>query len=201
MATSRREDRPSALYRETPRYQKQARALGQRVRSYREAHGLTLEEVAERIDADFRHFQRIESGQVNPTLATILRVAEALGVPAYALLAPPGQPTQPDRHPGRASNPVEGGGGVSHGTEDNIKYGPPQANPVPEDDVIVRRVGASVRAARRSAKMSQRLLAEQTGMTVQHLQRIEYGRQNITLKTLARLARALGVSPASLLAI
>lgn len=199
MATSRREDRPSAVYRETPRFQKQARALGQRVRSYREARGLTLEEVAEKIDADFRHFQRIETGHVNPTLVTILRVADALDVPAYTLLAPRGLPGSAEEGTVRDQNPVGVMETSSHGDKDNIKYGPTQANDAPEDDAIIARVGAGVRAARRKAKMSQRALAEAIGMTVQHLQRIEYGRQNITLKTLARLARALDVTPSSLL--
>ena len=51
---------------------------------------------------------------------------------------------------------------------------------------------------RKSKGLTQEGVAERLRMAMKNYQRIEYG-QNITLKTLARVANALGVSPADLL--
>src|SRR5690242_4529604 len=51
-----------------------------RFKSVREAHGLTLAEVAERMGIDAPALSRLETGKMlNPTLATLHKWAEALG--------------------------------------------------------------------------------------------------------------------------
>ena len=51
-----------------------------RFKAAREAHGLTLAEVAERMGIDSPALSRLETGKVlNPTLATLHKWAEALG--------------------------------------------------------------------------------------------------------------------------
>ncbi|HWY85625.1 MAG TPA: helix-turn-helix transcriptional regulator [Gemmataceae bacterium] len=51
-----------------------------RFKAVRESQGLTLAEVADRMDIDAPALSRLETGKMlNPTLATLLKWAEALG--------------------------------------------------------------------------------------------------------------------------
>ncbi len=62
--------------------------LGHHARAARENAGLTLEEVAHRAGMHVRHWQKIEAGEVNATLRTLARVADALEVDPTRLLRP-----------------------------------------------------------------------------------------------------------------
>lgn len=79
------DERPSRLVKETPRFRIEANALGRRVRSLRLAHDWTLEHAAERMQLDFKHLQKIEAGQINVTLATLVRLSQGLGEPISEL--------------------------------------------------------------------------------------------------------------------
>jgi transcriptional regulator with XRE-family HTH domain len=65
-------------------------------------------------------------------------------------------------------------------------------------DAFVRQVTRRIAAERRARAMTQETVAERLGMAMKNYQRIEYG-QNLTLKMLARVANALGVSPEELI--
>jgi transcriptional regulator with XRE-family HTH domain len=56
------------------------RALARNVRRLREQGGFTLEEVSYRAGMAWRHWQKVEAGEVNATLRTLARLADALGV-------------------------------------------------------------------------------------------------------------------------
>jgi transcriptional regulator with XRE-family HTH domain len=56
------------------------RRLGRRLRSLREATGLTQARVAEKAAIDEKHYQTMESGLSNVTFATLVAVSRALGV-------------------------------------------------------------------------------------------------------------------------
>lgn len=60
-------------------------------------------------------------------------------------------------------------------------------------------LGAKVREARQQAQMTQELLAQGSGVGVQHIQRIERGAANPTLATLFAIADALSVTARDLL--
>jgi hypothetical protein len=60
--------------------------LAANARRLREHAGLTLEEAAHRAGLHWRHWQKIESGEVNLTLTSLARVADALQVEAARLL-------------------------------------------------------------------------------------------------------------------
>jgi DNA-binding XRE family transcriptional regulator len=62
------------------------RRLGNRV-DLRKAKGLTQEQAAERAGLDAKHFQTIETGQTNVTVASLVGVARSLGLPLSALFA------------------------------------------------------------------------------------------------------------------
>ena len=55
-------------------------ALGDKVRTIREARSLTVEQLAGRADLDGEHVRQIESGALLPSLAPLIRIARALGV-------------------------------------------------------------------------------------------------------------------------
>lgn len=82
-------ERPSRTHRESRRFAREATALGGRVRELRQRRGWTLEVAAEAMDLDLKHLQKVESGQINVTLVTLVRIAEGLDVPMSSLFRSP----------------------------------------------------------------------------------------------------------------
>ena len=68
-----------AIAREAYARAKQANELGAKVRLRREEAGLSQRELAERIGTTQSAIARLESGGVLPTIATLARIADALG--------------------------------------------------------------------------------------------------------------------------
>jgi transcriptional regulator with XRE-family HTH domain len=64
---------------------------------------------------------------------------------------------------------------------------------------LQRRLATNIRLLRRARELSQEELSSAAGLAVRHLQKIEAGEVNFTLKTLASLAAALDVDPQVLL--
>ena len=54
--------------------------IGERVRQHRSARGWTLDELADRSGVSRRMLINIEHGEGNPSIATLLRISDALGV-------------------------------------------------------------------------------------------------------------------------
>lgn len=73
------------------------------------------------------------------------------------------------------------------------------AEPDP-DEQLLDDVGRRIAELRARAGLTQAQVAEAVAMTVTNYQRIEAGTQNLTLRTMARIARALGVRVVDLLA-
>ncbi|ARX81485.1 hypothetical protein SMD44_00883 [Streptomyces alboflavus] len=65
---------------------RERRAIGARVRNARMYRNLTQEQVYLRVPLSRSVYQEIESGQGNPTVNTLLRVARILGVHVTDLL-------------------------------------------------------------------------------------------------------------------
>jgi transcriptional regulator with XRE-family HTH domain len=61
--------------------------LATNVRALRQKRGLTMEECADRARLHGRHWQKVEAGEVNATLATLLRIADVFGVSVAELLS------------------------------------------------------------------------------------------------------------------
>ena len=68
-----------------------------------------------------------------------------------------------------------------------------------DPDAFVRRVARRIAEVRRQRGLTQEQLAERVGTSVRALQRTEAGAQNLTLRSVARLALALGVKPEELI--
>ena len=62
-------------------------ALGSRIQQFREAHGLTQEELAVQAGISVKHISVLERGVKQPRLATLVTIAEVLGVTPNDLLA------------------------------------------------------------------------------------------------------------------
>jgi transcriptional regulator with XRE-family HTH domain len=65
---------------------RELRRFGQTVRKLRAARGLSQDGFAARVQLHRTYVGGIERGERNPTLVTICRLADALGVPAWKLL-------------------------------------------------------------------------------------------------------------------
>ncbi len=66
-----------------------ARAIGARVKQKRKGRGWTLDRLAEVAGVSRRMVVNVEQGSVNPSVGTLLRLSDALGVGLPALVEPP----------------------------------------------------------------------------------------------------------------
>jgi len=66
-----------------------ALAIGQRVKQERAARGWTLDQLASAANVSRRLLVNVEQGDANPSVATLLKISDALGVGLPALVAPP----------------------------------------------------------------------------------------------------------------
>jgi transcriptional regulator with XRE-family HTH domain len=81
-------------HRESATFRHVVAQLGRRVREARQEHAWTVEEAAERFEVEPAHVRRIEAGRTNPSLATLVSIAQALSIAVSDLLV---------EHPPRAS--------------------------------------------------------------------------------------------------
>ena len=68
-----------------------ATAIGQRVRHERQARGWTLDALAEKAGVSRRMLINVEQGAANPSVGTLLKISDALGIGLPALVALPAQ--------------------------------------------------------------------------------------------------------------
>lgn len=62
------------------------RAVGEQIRHVREHHNLTQLEVCGQSGLDVATYSRIEQGHSSPLLDTLIRIADAIGVPLTELV-------------------------------------------------------------------------------------------------------------------
>ncbi|WP_405391036.1 helix-turn-helix transcriptional regulator [Streptomyces sp. NBC_01102] len=62
------------------------RAIGDHIRTARETAGLTQQQVAERISMDRSTYNRIEQGHAAALIDSLIRIADAIGVPLADLV-------------------------------------------------------------------------------------------------------------------
>lgn len=65
------------------------RLLTGRLKQWREQHGLTQEQFAERADLKYKHYQAIEAGRkIDIRISTLEKLARGCGAQPWELLAP-----------------------------------------------------------------------------------------------------------------
>lgn len=69
-----------------------ASALGARVKLGRQARGWTLDQLADVAGVSRRVLVNVEQGLSNPSMGTLLKISDALGVGLPALVEPPSEP-------------------------------------------------------------------------------------------------------------
>lgn len=60
-------------------------SLGKRIQAIREKRGMTQEELEEKTGVNARYISAIECGQKNPTVKTLSKLADGLGIELYEL--------------------------------------------------------------------------------------------------------------------
>lgn len=62
------------------------RQVGEQIRRVREHHNLSQQDVCGRSGIDVASYSRIEQGHASPLLDTLIRIADAIGVPLAELV-------------------------------------------------------------------------------------------------------------------
>lgn len=70
----------------TPEEESQIRMFGENVRRERMAKGVTQEKLAEMIGLNIRNVQKIEAGETNVLMTTVVRIRAALGCSSDKLI-------------------------------------------------------------------------------------------------------------------
>ncbi len=100
--------------------QAMANAIGARVRQERQARGWTLDQLADASGVSRRMVINVEKGEANPSVGTLLRISDALGVGLPALVQPPERKpvtvTRAEAAPVLWSSPSGGRGALVAGT-------------------------------------------------------------------------------------
>ena len=66
--------------------QKQLKVFGANVRRERSSKGITQEALAELVNLNVRNVQKIEAGETNVLVTTVVRIRKALGCSAESLI-------------------------------------------------------------------------------------------------------------------
>lgn len=149
--------------------------LGANVAYHREKAGLSLRQFAEAAETHFTHLSKIERGKSGvPQLALILRLAGSLNVRCGLITA----------------------GVVWNSTSGLFQV---EAAPL-EPHPALGRLGQNVQRARRRADLSQQALSDRASMSRGDLVDFERGTRNFRIFTVVRLAGALEIGFAELLA-
>jgi len=68
------------------RFRKQLAKMGLHIRQIRESQGMSQEQLAADAEIPYSSVNEIEAGKTNPTIASLMALAEALDVPLRELL-------------------------------------------------------------------------------------------------------------------
>jgi transcriptional regulator with XRE-family HTH domain len=168
--------------------------FGATLRQYRQQRGLSHRALAASTGIRSSYISQIELGKRNISVLTLLRMTQVLRIPAAWLFAqvdtraPLAPPTPRDLLTSR---------------EVHDAAMPQHDRPPPcLDDLatLLPLLGATIRQARKEQRLSQPALAARTGLSFGYISEIELGQRNLSVLNLVRLADALGLSVAHLLA-
>ncbi|HHV93565.1 MAG TPA: helix-turn-helix transcriptional regulator [Firmicutes bacterium] len=200
--------------------------LGERIRTFREKRGLTLQEVASRSGLSRSYLSEIENGKKQPSVKTLEALAAALNVALDALLPEEGMQAEAEtltgdslgdrlrlarERKGMSLTEAAEAAGISVSYLSEIERG--QAQPAVDTlrvlaDIVslplsqvfhCGAVGDKVRLLREQLGLSRAELAEMAGVTPGFIAQLENNKTQASLATLKRIAQCLDVSPCYLL--
>jgi transcriptional regulator with XRE-family HTH domain len=168
--------------------------FGATLRSYRQQRRLSQQALAERAGIRRAYISQIETGLRNISVLTLLRITHALSIPSAWLL------TRLDTHaplapPAANDSPPPRGLQEAVATQDDTRLLPPD-----DSATLLHLLGATLRQHRQQQGLYQAALATMTGLSLTYIIEIEQGRRNLSVLSLVRIADALGLSVAHLLA-
>jgi len=196
--------------------------LGEELRRFREERGFTLEDLAARAGLSISYLSEIERGRKNPSLKALDQVCRALNLPAGALVTPSareegislGQKLRLLREErGLTLKSLGHASGLSPTYLSEIERGKvrpasgalrnvARALGVPVTFLLDHgdnRLGAKVKTLRENLGLTQAALAQKAGISAALVGQIENGRVRPSLKTIEKMASALGISPCYLI--
>jgi predicted transcriptional regulator len=153
------------------------RTFARNLRHARESVGLTQNGLAQVASCSRGLIAEIETSATNVKLDTITRLAKALGLAEIDLLRPSGEPITAKRY----------------------RRAPAELLPKAEPTEFRRRFARNLREIRRKAGLFQSVLAKVAEVQGSAVVEIEVHAINVTLDTVTRLAKALGVREIDLL--
>jgi transcriptional regulator with XRE-family HTH domain len=153
------------------------RAFARNLRQAREAAGLTQYGLAKASSFARGLIAKLETDATNVKLDTITRLAKALGLTEMELLGP----------------------GMEHIPAKRVRRAPGETQSKTEPTEFRLRFARNLRAKREAAGLFQKALSNAAGVQVSAVGEIEVHATNVTLDTVTRLAKALGVTEIDLL--
>jgi transcriptional regulator with XRE-family HTH domain len=153
------------------------RTFAHNLRQAREAAGLTQNALAKIASCSVRQLVKIETTAANVKLDTITQLARSLGLSEIDLLLPDIENILNKRH----------------------RRTPDETLSKIEPSEFRRQFARNLRARRAASRLIQKMLAKAAGMQTSSEVEIELHATNVTLDTVTRLAKALGVSEIDLL--
>ena len=168
--------------------------FGATLRQYRQQRGLSQPALAARTGIRHRYLSQIEQGRRNIAVLALLRIAHALEIPAAWLLArldthtTMAPPAHDDSRPSRGARDAAG----THNATPFLQPG--------DQATLLSLLGATLRHYRQQLGLTHKALAARTGLTPTYIGEIERGRRNLSVLSLVRIADALRLSVAHVLA-
>ncbi|SMB99871.1 Helix-turn-helix [Thermanaeromonas toyohensis ToBE] len=193
--------------------------LGATIRNFREEKGYTLEELARKSQISPSYLSEIERGHKRPSLKTLDKICSALNIPREALIPPEDKISLGDKirllrqEKGLSLKELSAKAGISFTYLSEIERGAmhPAADTlnkiaaaleVPVSLILADTenwIGERLKKMRESLGLTQSALAARAGVSPALVGQIEAGKVRPSLKTIEKLAQALGVAPCSLL--
>ena len=168
--------------------------FGATLRQYRQQRRLSHKALATRMGIRPSYISEIELGKRNITVLTLLRLARALDISAAWVLA--GLDTHADLAAPAACDALPSRGGRDAVVTPDV---PPSLKPA-DQATLLSLLGATIRQYRQQRGLLQAALATQTSLSHTYITEIEQGHRNLSVLSLVRIADALGLSVALLLA-
>jgi len=168
--------------------------FGATLRQYRKQRRLSQRALAASTGIRNRYISDIERGLHNIAVLMLLRLAHALEIPAACLLA---------RLDTRITlAPLAAGDPLTPRYTPHVVGSYEDTPPIPRGDpaTLLRLLGATLHQYRQNQALSQPALATRAGLTFGYISEIERGQRNLSVLSLVRIADALGLSVAHLLA-